>query len=81
MLLITLLLLHPQGESYNLRWQFKAGDSFTAETRSHLTQIVKANGQDFKQDIVHTTVVKYSVAAVEADGTIVLDQQIESMKE
>ncbi|MFO0814856.1 MAG: DUF6263 family protein [Gemmatales bacterium] len=80
MFLLCLLLLYPQGEPFNLRWQFKAGDSFTAETRSHLTQTVKASGQEFKQDIIHTTVVKYSVVAVDADGTIVLDQQIESMK-
>jgi hypothetical protein len=80
MLLLCLLLSVPKNDALALRWQFKAGDSFTAETRSQLTQSVKASGQEFKQDIVHTTVVKYTVVTVEADGSIVLDQQIESMK-
>lgn len=78
MLLFCLLLI--PSDTLALRWQFKQGDTFQTETKSHLVQTVKVNGQDFKQDIIHTTVVKYTISAVEADGSILLEQQIESMK-
>lgn len=80
MLLFILLLSPWQGDGANLRWQFKQGDTFLQETKSQLQQVVKVNQQEFKQDIVHTTVVKYSVSEVGDGGAITLDQQIESMK-
>lgn len=79
-MLYLLLLLSPiQGDVINLRWQFKQGDTFQQETRSQLNQLVKVNQQEFKQDLVHTTLVKYTVHEAAPDG-VTLEQQIESMK-
>lgn len=80
MYFLLLLISSWQGEGAALRWQFKQGDSFQLETRSQLQQVVKAAQQEFKQDIVHTTVVKYTVSEVAPDGSVTLDQQIDSMK-
>lgn len=79
MLLFLLFLLPLQGDAVPLRWQFKQGDVFQQETISKINQVVKANQQEFKQDLVHTTLVKYTINAVGPDG-ITLEQQIESMK-
>lgn len=80
MLLFLLLLQTAQTDGVNLRWQLNQGDTFQLETVSKLTQVVTARQQEFKQDAVHTSLVKYTVSAVEPNGVIVLDQQIESMK-
>lgn len=80
MLTLLLLFLPVQSETTPLRWQFKQGDSFILETKSQLNQVVKVNQQELKNDIVHTTVVKYTISEVAADGSITLEQQIESMK-
>lgn len=79
-MLLLLLLIPPVGDTLSLRWQFKEGDSFLAETKSHLVQTVNVNGKAYPQDTVHTSVVKYTVTAIDKDGRIVLEQQIESMK-
>jgi hypothetical protein len=64
----------------SLRWQFKQGDTFQQQTRSQLHQVVKVNDQELKQDLVHTTVIKYVVKQVDKDGSVTLEQTIESMK-
>lgn len=80
-MIVFLLLLHAiPSDGVNLRWQFKQGDTFQQETISKLTQVVKARQQEFKQDIVQTSLIKYTVSAVEPNGNVLLDQQIESMK-
>jgi len=79
MLYFLLLFIGLPGDAVNLRWQFKQGDTFQQETRSQLNQVVKVNQQEFKQDLVHTTLVKFTVSEV-VPGGITLEQQIESMK-
>ncbi|HQR09169.1 MAG TPA: DUF6263 family protein [Gemmatales bacterium] len=79
MLFLLLLLTPLQTDGVNLRWQFKQGDTFNQESRSQLNQTVKVGDKEFKQDLVHTTLVKYTVSEVTPMG-ITLEQQIESMK-
>ncbi len=78
--LIFLLVCPLVDDAVALRWQFKTGDSFQQQTRSQLHQVVKVNSQELKQDLVHTSLVKYVVKEVEKDGSVTLEQQIESIK-
>lgn len=64
----------------SLRWQFKQGETFQQQTRSQLHQVVKVGEQELKQDLVHTTVIKYVVKQVDTDGSVTFEQTIESMK-
>lgn len=77
-LMIALLSFAP--DDLPLKWQFKKDDSFSYETKSRLTQSVRVKDQEFKQDIVHTAIMKYTIQSVEADGSIKLQLLIESMK-
>jgi hypothetical protein len=63
-----------------LQWRFKEGDTFQQQTRSQLQQVVKVGDQELKQDLVHTTVIKYAVKKLDPDGSLMLAQTIESMK-
>jgi hypothetical protein len=76
-----LLLLLPQGaDAVALKWQFKAGDTFVQTTTSKLNQTVKIGEQEFKQDLIHTTQIRNTIKEVAADGTVTLEQKVESIK-
>lgn len=78
LLLLTIISFHP--DALSLKWQFKKDDTFIYETTSRLTQSVRVKDQEFKHDIVHTAVMKYTIQSVEADGSIKLQLLIETMK-
>lgn len=80
MLLLLLTIVSCSHDALLLKWQFKKDDTFHYETTSRLTQSVRVKEQEYKQDNVHTAVMKYTVQAVEADGLLKLEQIIESMK-
>jgi hypothetical protein len=63
-----------------LKWQFKEGDSFVQTTDSKLNQVVRVNGQEFKQDLLHKTVIRFTIKQVESNGTITIEQKVESIK-
>lgn len=80
MLCLLLTIFSFINDALSLKWQFKKDDTFSYETTSRLTQSVRVKDQEFKQDIVHTAVMKYTIQSVEADGSIKLQLVIESMK-
>ncbi|MBL8824282.1 MAG: hypothetical protein JNJ77_16975 [Planctomycetia bacterium] len=80
MLLLLLTIISFSSDALVLKWQFKQNDTFRYETTSRLTQSVRVKEQEYKQDNVHIAVMKYTVQSVEADGSLKLEQIIESMK-
>jgi hypothetical protein len=78
--LFMLLLAPVSQEEAALLWKFKAGETFQQEMRSRVTQTVKIGDHELAQDLIHTTVVKYTVKEVGAGGVVTLEQKIESSK-
>lgn len=77
---LMLLFLGQGADAVALKWHFKQGDSFLQTTRSQLNQTVKIGMQEFKTDITHTTVIRFTVKQVEPNGTVTLEEKVESVK-
>jgi hypothetical protein len=64
-----------------LRWKFKQGDKFWLKSETHLKQTATVEDKDVVPvEIETTTLASYTVEKVESDGSVTLEQKIESMK-
>jgi hypothetical protein len=70
----------PASAQVTLSWKFVKGGKFYQETTTTLKQTTKIRGQEAMQDLEHVTITSFTVKEVNQDGTIVLEQKIESIR-
>jgi hypothetical protein len=79
-LLVVCAIVSPVKGEVQLRWKFHKGDKFYLESASELKQTSKIEGTSVPVQLETTTVAGYTVKDVTADGTVTLEQKIESIK-
>jgi hypothetical protein len=79
-ILLLLAAAAPAAAQTKLEWKFNEGDKFYQETTTVLNQTLKVMDQQIKQDMENTTVASFSVLKKNADGSLVVEQKIESIK-
>lgn len=80
--ILALLLagLQAPSDAVTLKWKFTPGEKFSHEVVSKINQVIKIAEQEYKQDVVHTIVSSFEVLSVEKDGSVVLQETIDSVK-
>jgi len=63
-----------------LAWRFEEGEKFYVESVISSKDILKGTGAEAKQDAERTTLTSFTVKRKNADGSLVLEQKIESIK-
>ena len=63
-----------------MQWKFKEGDKLYQDAAIKMNQVMKFMGQEVKQDIDIANLVSWNVKKKNADGTVVIEQTVESMK-
>jgi hypothetical protein len=76
--LILLLCRSPLQAQF--AWKLKQGDRFFVEETTSIRQTIKITGTETRQDLDQTKVLRYIVLGRNADGDLVLEKQIESVK-
>jgi hypothetical protein len=79
-LVVLAVLTAPAHGQVKLEWKFKKGDQFTQETVTSLKQTIKGLGTERKEDLETTTISAFTVVEQNADGSVVLEQKITTMK-
>jgi hypothetical protein len=77
----------PAHAQTRLEWKFNKDDAFRIQTVSTFKQTIKLldkegnpEGKEIKQDMEYTTVLGFKVKDKKPDGTVVLEEKIESIK-
>jgi hypothetical protein len=70
----------PALSQVKLQWKLKEGESFFVEEKTHTLQKNKIRGSLHVQELDQTKVSRFKVLKVASDGSLVLQQQIESIK-
>jgi hypothetical protein len=73
-------LVIPVQAQVQLRWNLKEGDKIYVESKGESQQAMKVMGQDSKNEITQSSLVSFTVLRKEDDGSLLLEQKIESMK-
>jgi hypothetical protein len=79
-LLCLFLCAPPAPAQVSLGWKLKPGEKFYQETTATLKQTTKIRGQETHQELEHVTVSSFTVTRLNTDGSVVLEQKIESVK-
>jgi hypothetical protein len=80
LLAAAMLAVPAYGQDVKLEWKLKEGDKFFLENTSVLNQTLKTGGMDVKQDLDQTMVSSFTVKKKNADGSLVLEQKIETVR-
>lgn len=70
----------PASAQTKLEWKFKEGEKFFLEQVVNNKMAVKVMGMDMNMDTVQTQVTSFAVLKKNSDGSVVIEQKIESIK-
>jgi hypothetical protein len=77
--LVLGVLALPASAQVTLSWKFEKGDKFYLRTDSTLDQTITSGGTDVKQTIEQSMVSSFTVKDKKADGSVVLEQKIDTV--
>jgi len=77
---VLVLLANPVSGQTRLQWKLHEGERFYLETTVRANQTLSLAGQQTKQEMENVTVVSFYVKSKGADGSLVIEQKIESIK-
>jgi hypothetical protein len=77
---LLLVAAAPAAAQVKLAWNFRKGEKFYQETSTTLKQVTRIRGQENLQEQEHVTVTSFTVKERNQDGSVVLEQRIESIK-
>jgi hypothetical protein len=79
-ILLALLLPASATAQIKLAWQFKKGDRFFVRETTAVQQTIKIMDAETRQELEETRLSRFAVLKTEKDGSVVLDQIIQSVK-